>query len=338
MESEEKKKILIVGATGFIGSHLVEEALRQRYQVYAGVRKTSSLQFLPQDQIQCIEFDLSSKEQIKLCLKNFSEQNQLFDFIVYNAGITFAKKTEDFFSVNFENTKNFVDALVESGLPFCKFLFVSSLSAFGPGDPDLKPIELSHPQMPISSYGKSKLMVEEYMASLENFPYLVVNPTAVYGPRDRDFLKFISLVNSGFEFHAGRSKQMLSMIYVKDLAKVIMRLIASSFVNRSYLVSDGEAYSKEQIARVIKSILNKRTIKIKIPVAIVKAGVNLTEKIYSLTGSKPFLNREKLAEMTTANWLCNSAEVWEHVNDRPSYLLEKGMKETIEWYKNNCWL
>jgi len=338
MDDDGNTRILIVGASGFIGSHLVEEALFQGHQVYAGIRKTSNLQFLPQSKIQFVEFDLSAKEQIKSCLKNFAQQDQHFDFIVYNAGITYAKKTRDFFSVNFQNTKNFIAALIESGMQFKKFLFVSSLSAFGPGNSSFKPIELSHSQMPISTYGKSKLMVEEYISSLNNFPYLVINPTAVYGPGDKDFLKFISLVNSGFEFHPGRSKQMLSMIYVKDLAKVIMRLLASPYLNRSYLVSDGEEYSKEQIARVIKSILNKKTIKLRIPKTIIKAGVNLTEKIYSLAGSKPFLNREKLAEMTTANWLCNSSEVWEHVNDHPDYLLEKGMMETIDWYKKNHWL
>lgn len=338
MDREAKKKILIVGASGFIGSHLVEEALQQGHEIYAGIRKTSNLQFLPQNKIQFLEFDLSSKEQIQSSLQSFLNRNHRFDFIVYNAGLTYAKKTKDFFEVNFQNTKNFTDALKESGMQFSKFVFISSLSAFGPGNSSFQPIELSHSQKPISSYGKSKLMAEEYIRSLENFPFLIINPTAVYGPRDRDFLKFVSLVNSGFEFVLGRSKQMISLLYVKDLAKAIIFLLASPNVNRSFIVSDQEQYNKEEITQVIKSILNKKTIKIRIPATIIKAGANLTEKIYRIAGSRPFLNNEKLAEMITANWLCNSTDVWKHINDRPDYLLEKGMMETIDWYRKNHWL
>lgn len=332
------KKILIVGANGFIGSNLVEEALRQGYEVYAGIRRSSKLQFLPQNKIQFIEFDLSSKEQIQSTLKSFLNQNQHFDYIIYNAGITYARRTNDFFAVNFQNTKNFTAALKDSGIPFSKFVFISSLSAFGPGDSSFQPIELAHPQKPISAYGKSKLMAEQHITSLESFPYLIINPTAVYGPADKDFLKFISLVKLGFEFHLGRSKQIISMIYVKDLTKAIISLLPTSFVNRSYLVSDMQEHSKEEIAYTIKSVLNKKTIRVRIPASLLKACVSVTDKIYTLAGSKPFLNLEKLAEMTTPNWLCNSAEIWEHINDKPSYPIEKGMKETIEWYKRNNWL
>lgn len=332
------KKVLVVGSSGFIGSNLVKEALYQGYNVHAGVRKSSNLQLLPRDGIQLVEFDLSSPVQIKSVLQDFAVQNEHFDFIIYNAGITYARKTNDFIDVNFQNTKNFTLALQESGMQFRKFLFVSSLSAFGPGDASFTPIEVSHPKNPISTYGKSKLMAEKHIASLNNFPHLIINPTAVYGPGDKDFLKFISLVTSGFEFHLGRSKQMLSMIYVKDLVRVMIQLLESRFVNRSYLVSDLAEYDRERLVEVIKSILNKKTIKIRFPAPVIKAGVHFADSIYNLFGSKPFLNAEKLAEMTTPNWLCNAAETWKHANSQPAYSLEKGMKETIDWYKENSWL
>lgn len=335
---DPEKKVLVVGSSGFIGSNLVKEALHQGYNVYAGIRESSNLQLLPKNEIQLIEFDLSSPAQIKSVLQDFAAQNAHFDFIIYNAGITYARKIHDFIAVNFQNTKNFTVALQESGMQFRKFLFVSSLSAFGPGDVSFTPIEVSHPKNPISTYGKSKLMAEKHIASLNNFPHLIINPTAVYGPGDKDFLKFISLVNSGFEFHLGRSKQMLSMIYVKDLVRVMIHLLESRFVNRSYLVSDLIEYDRQRLVEVIKSILNKKTIKIRFPAPLIKTGVRFVDSIYELFGSRPFLNAEKLAEMTTSNWICNAEETWEHANSQPAYSLEKGMKETIDWYKENSWL
>ena len=103
-----KKKGLITGASGFIGSFLVEEALRQNYQVYAGIRKSSSKKFLQYDNLNFFELDFSSQELLTQNFKIFQEQQGNFDFVIHNAGITQAKKLEDFTTVNYQYTKNLV--------------------------------------------------------------------------------------------------------------------------------------------------------------------------------------------------------------------------------------
>jgi len=335
-----KKKVLITGASGFIGSFLIEEALKKGFEVYAGIRKTSSKQFLQHAAIRFFELDFSSVETLTISFKKFKKIHEGFDYIIHNAGITQAKKHDDFYTVNFEYTKNLVEAIRSSSMPLQKFVFISSLASYGPGNAKpLQPIEVSDEHQPISVYGKSKLKATQYICGLSDFPYLIIHPTGVYGPRDKDFLQFFKLVNKGFEPYIGRHKQLLSLIYVKDVAKAVIALLSSSYVNRSYLLSDGRQYDKEQIGIEAKRFLNKKTIKLKLPMRLVQTTVAGIDAMHQLFFNRmPFLNKEKLYEISSANWLCNSDDVWEHINDTPSYSLQQGVAETIVWYKENKWL
>lgn len=334
-----KKKVLITGASGFIGSFLTEEAIRQGFEVYAGIRKTSNKAFLQQRGVPVIELDLSSVAVLKQQLSGFMQQHGSFDYVVHNAGITRAGKTADFFIVNTWYTKNLVNAIIASGMKLQKFCFISSMAAFGPGDKNtFHPLQLSNAQQPISDYGKSKLYAEQYLASVPGFPYLVVSPSAVYGPRDKDFFQFVKLIDKGLEFYIGTGRQMISLVYVKDLARVVIQLLAVPAMNRRYLVSDRIHYNKEQLGSTIKELLQKNTIKVKLPLIPVRLGVAAIEKMYQLFGRRPFLNLQKITEISSANWTCNSNDLWSDLAASPQYPLWEGMKETIQWYQENKWL
>src|SRR5947207_10984211 len=127
------KKILITGASGFIGSSLIEEGLRRGYEVYAGIRKTSSRNYLSDQRIKFFELDFSDASKLEKQVKEFSDAHGQFDFVIHNAGITKAKQISDYFTVNFQYTKHLVDALNESGNTPEKFVYMSSLAAIGPG-------------------------------------------------------------------------------------------------------------------------------------------------------------------------------------------------------------
>ena len=335
-----KKKILITGASGFIGSYLVEEALKQGFDVYAGIRITSNREFLQDKRIHFVELNFSSPLQLEQQLTANKQLYGNFDYVVHNAGVTQAKKKEDFFTVNWGYTKNLLTALQASGMELQKFVLISSLAAYGPGDTEtFTPIELGQKQEPISVYGKSKLCAEAFVRSSNHFPYIVINPTAVYGPRDKDFLEFVKLINKGIEPYIGIHKQMVSLIYVKDFARAVIGITGSPIIDRSYIVSDGLAYPKDQLGAAVKSILDKRTLKIKIPAIPIRIIIAAIEKVQQLfLGSLPFLNTDKVREISSPNWLCNSAQLWIDLSTTATYYLEDGMKETIEWYKENNWL
>ena len=335
-----KNKILITGASGFIGSYLVEEALAQGFEVYAGIRKSSSKQFLQDARIHFVELDFSSEVKLEQQLSSLKQLHGNFDYVVHNAGVTQAKKKEDFFIVNCGYTQNLVHALKASGIVLQKFVLISSLAAYGPGNAEsFVPVELQHKPQPVSVYGKSKLCAQEFIQSSSIFPYIIINPTAVYGPRDKDFLQFVKLINKRIEPYIGTNKQMVSLIYVKDLTRAVISLLNTSFVNRSYIVSDGVDYNKEQLGDAVKSILLKKTFKIKIPALPIRMTIAAVEKTQQLIwGTLPFLNLEKVNEISSPNWLCNSAALWNDLASAPNYLLENGMKETVSWYKENKWL
>ena len=176
-------KILITGASGFIGSFIVEEALRRGFETWAAVRKSSSREYLQDERIHFIELNLSSEEKLVEQLRGKD-----FDYVVHAAGVTKCLNKADFRRINTNGTKNLVDALLEVKMPLKRFVFVSSLSIFGAireQQPYGEIRETDTPQ-PNTAYGRSKLEAEAYLDSLgSRVPYIILRPTGVYGPRER---------------------------------------------------------------------------------------------------------------------------------------------------------
>lgn len=331
------KKILVTGASGFIGSALIEEGLRRGHQMVAGIRKTSSRKYLADDRIQFLDLDFSDQAKLRLQLADFSKIHGRFDGIIHNAGITKAKRIQDYFTVNFQYTKNLVDALIQNGDIPDKFIYMSSLAAKGPGMTDA-PISHADESRPVTSYGKSKLESENYLKTLNNFPYIIIRPTAVYGPRDKDIFILLKMLNRNFEAYIGFGRQALSFIFIKDLTKAIFLALESIHKQREYLVSDGSFYDSKTFNSIAKKHLKKKTISVTVPTAILKPIAYTTETIASMFGTIAVFNRERLREFEARNWTVDTEPLKNETGFKADYDLEKGLKETIDWYKMNGWL
>lgn len=327
------KKILITGASGFVGSHLVEEALRRGLDVYAGIRKTSSRKYLQDPGIKFAELNFEDIESLKRLVDKHE-----FDYIIHNAGLVNAPRLEDFWRVNFEYVKNFTAAL-EGRCPE-KFTFISSLAAYGPAsneDPDDYLYEARTPQ-PINTYGKSKLAAEQHLRSIDSLPHVIIRPGGVYGPRDQDFFTFYKLLNKGIEAYIGSRPQQLALIYVKDLVKVILDATLSEKKNKGYFVSDGNYYTQQQLGAAAKKAIGKRTIRFHVPLKAVRAVAWSMEQFGKGNGRHPALNLEKVRILESLNWKCDIKPLVEDFNFRPAYSLEQGVAESIEWYRREGWL
>jgi nucleoside-diphosphate-sugar epimerase len=333
------KNVLITGASGFIGSFLVEEGLKRNFNVWAGIRKSSSRQYLGDPRIKFLEIDFSSVEKIIETLNDCKENGLHFDYIIHNAGITKAGKKEEYLKVNAQNTKNFIEALRQTGTIPDKFVYISSLAAFGPGNPEtMEPVHHTHVPNPIEFYGHSKLEAEKFITSLNDFPWIIMRPTGVYGPREKDYYVFFKTMFRGLETYIGSKKQILTFIYVKDLVRVVHDALESDIIRRSYFVSDGREYDTQEFAKITKRILQKRTIKLVVPSGIVKYLAIGLEKLYGLWGSMPTLNSDKYNVLISRNWKCDTEPLQKDLNFKAEYDLEKGVKETIDWYKKEKWL
>jgi len=333
------KNVLITGASGFIGSFLVEEGLKQGYQVFAGIRKSSSREYLQDPRIKFLEFDFSTKETVAETVAECQSNQIRFDYIIHNAGLTKAKKKEDFYNVNCLNTINFIEALTEREMVPEKFLFISSLAAFGPGNPLTgEPVRLADEPKPIELYGKSKLDAERYITGLKNFPWLILRPTGVYGPKEKDYFVFFQTINRGMEPYIGFKKQILTFIYVRDLVRLAFIALASPHIQKGWFVSDGKEYPSELFAGITKKALGKKTIRFTVPLFIVKSIATIGENIAGLWGAIPTLNTDKYNVLSSTNWRCEVAPLEQDFGFKAEYDLEKGVAETLAWYKKENWL
>ena len=326
------KRILITGASGFIGGFLVEKALSLHFEVYAGVRKNSDVQYLRDTKAILFNADLSDKKAIKDKLEQFEK----FDFVIHGAGITKTCNTEMFHAVNVKNTQNLIESLYETNRVPEKFIYISSLASYGPGRNGNNPVQLSDEPKPVSVYGMSKLATENYIQNIPDFPYLIFRPTGVYGPHEKDFLVMFKSLNQGLETYIGNRVQHLSFVYVKDLANLLLTALTSSKVQQSYFVSDLNSYTAQEFNQIAKKELKTKTIKIVLPKSLVKSIAAFSGWFSCLFKAKSStLNPDKFKEISQSNWLCDSTLLVSDFGFTPKYNLEKGIRETIEWYKNN---
>lgn len=328
-----RERVLITGASGFVGYHLIEHALSNNLEVFASVRKTSKIDHLKDFDIQYTSPDFSDV----VTLKKELEQKQ-YSYIIHAAGVTAAKTQLEYNLINAEYTYNLALAATQADIPLKKFVFLSSLAAIGPLPTIDGTIGDETKAKPVTAYGRSKLMAEQKLHTLPQLPIITLRPTAVYGPRDTGIYIILKQFSKGFEPYIGRVEQRLSFVFASDLAKITVKALLSPVTGKTYNVSDGKTYSRYALADFSKQILQQHTYKIHLPVMLVKALAGLLEKIYARSSKTPALNIEKLDELNAANWICDIKNISNDLHYLPEYDLKKGLETTFAWYKKNNWL
>jgi len=332
-------RILITGSTGFIGGFIVDFALQEGLEVFAATRKRSNKQYLQDKRINFLELNLANPEKLQEFLANFRSEIGNIDYVIHNAGITKAHRKSEYDQVNFSYTVNFIQALRDAGHRPKKFTYISSMAAAAPGsDITNLPIKINDPDHPVTAYGISKKKTETYLEENGIFPHMIVRPPAVFGPRDRDMFTVFDLINKNLELQIGSKKQLLSFIYVKDLARGIVKSALSDKVNKKYFLSDNKYYDNEQFNKAVKTYLKKKTFKIRLPIFAVYLVAFFAEIFSKITGNLSQLNLEKIKELKCSNWTCDANAFYEDMGIEPVYTLAEGIKETVDWYKKEKWL
>lgn len=336
------KKVLITGANGFVGSFMVEEAIRRGYDVYAAMRAESSKANLEGLSPKFIDLPYADKNRMKKCLAGLRSVVGQFDLIIHTMGLTKCKHKSDFDVVNFEYTRNFVQALMESGMTPKHFIYLSSLSAFGSGDrKTLKPIELTDEPKPDTAYGASKLKTERFLATLDTktFPYTILRPTGIYGPKEKDYFVMLKTLTRHLNPGIGFEPQYITFIYVKDLVDLAFLAAEKKGVGKAYFVADGDVWTSDNYVKLCKQLLGvKRTLNIKVPCCIVKVLAFLFDKIGGLFGVTPTLNMDKYNILSATNWKCDIEPLKKDFDFKARCNLVRGLKESIRWYRQNNWL
>ena len=338
-------KILITGASGFIGSFIVEEALRRGMDTWAAVRKSSSRDFLHDERIHFIELDLSSEERLKEQLKGHQ-----FDYVVHAAGVTKCLHKEDFHHINTEGTQHLVNAMTALQMPIKRFVYISSLSIMGAireQQPYTEICESDTPH-PNTAYGKSKLDAERWLsqqneALAENgnalFPYVILRPTGVYGPRERDYFMMAKSIQAHTDFAVGFKQQDITFVYVTDVVQAVFLALERGKTGSCYFLSDGEVYQSATFSNLIRHELgNPWWIRITAPLWVLRIVTCCGEYIGRLTGKVTALNNDKYHIMRQRNWRCDIRPAREELGYQPQVKLDEGVRRSIQWYKEQGWL
>lgn len=328
------KKLLVVGAGGFIGGFIAQEGLRRGFETYVAIRESTSRRYLTDERLHFVVLDYGDEESMAKTLSEALPEGEKWDFIIYNLGATKCANFFDFNRINFLYLRSFVEVLHDIDKVPNRFLFMSSLSALGMGDErNYTPISSSTIPNPNTRYGLSKIKAETYLETVENFPYIIFRPTGVYGPHEQDYLMMIKSIDSHWDFGVGYRKQLLTFIYVEDLVNAMFDAYDAGVVRKKYIISEDACYTQKQFRTIVARELGvKWVIPMKLPLWIVYIASYFAEKWAVAQMKASTLNRDKFKIMKQRNWSCDVSEAKRDFNFNPKFSLEDGIKATVAAY------
>ncbi len=316
-------KVLVTGASGFVGHHLVDDLISEGFEVRCLVRKTSKTSHL-QGKVELVYGEVTIPESLEEAVKNVK-------YIIHMAAVVKALKKEDYYKVNTQGTINLFTKMLQHSKTIERFVYISSQAASKPSD---VPINEDEPSSPVTNYGKSKLKSEEFLRKyIHDIPITIIRPSAVYGPEDKEFLPVYKMIKNGFEPILKDGKNKVSMVYVKDLSKSIIQAMKSpNTIGKTYFSAYPEPISIIDFYKEIEKALNKKfVLRIPIPVSIFYTFAAINTVISKVTGKPSMFNFDKVNELKNS-WVCSSEKLIKDTGFKYSYDIKTGIKETINWY------
>ncbi|MDR0927455.1 MAG: NAD(P)-dependent oxidoreductase [Ignavibacteria bacterium] len=327
-------KVLVTGATGFIGSFVAEKLLDKGYDVRCIIRKTSNLRWLEGKKYELVEASLSDIDSLKRATSGV-------DYIYHIAGNTSAKNLNAYIEGNCNGTINLVEAALSNAPNLQRFLYVSSQTAAGPALFANEPVTEDMPLHPITDYGKSKKAAEEALAKyIGKIPYTIVRPPAVYGPRDTEIYSIFQMIKMGLIAYIGFDKKLLSLIHVDDLSDGIIESAQSrNTIGKAYYISSDELYDWADIYALMKqSIGKKHCLSIHLPHFVVLAAGSVSGALGIFSSKPPVFNYQKAIDFIQPYWTCSTKSAAKDFGYKQKVSIQDGIANTVQWYKQMKWL
>jgi nucleoside-diphosphate-sugar epimerase len=324
-------KALVTGGTGFVGSHLVEHLLAAGHDVTCLVRSAAKAEALfAARRPRIVQGPLDDAAAVRQAAAGA-------DVVFHIAGITSARFRGEFFAVNEGGTRAVLEALPD-GLR--RFVLVSSLAAAGPTTRG-RPLEGHERSAPITAYGASKLAAEVAVRNAR-FPWTIVRPPAVYGPRDVEFLRVFRMVRAPFVPVFGDGRQELTFVYVDDLAQAFIAIAeADAAAGKLYYGTHPEIVDQRgfmaAVARAVRSDGRVPRV-LPIPALPARAGLWLTGTAALLAGRATVLTADKANEFLAESFACSPAALERDTGWRAVHRLSSGIPLTAAWYREHKWL
>ena len=328
-------KALVTGSSGFIGSHLVEALLEAGFEVAALQRSSSDQAFLKGLPVRSDVVDYAKPETLVK-----SKALDGVDYVFHTAGVTKRVTKEQFLAGNVEPTQNLLEALIARKSVPQRFVFLSSQAALGPSKSieDLKSED--HKAAPIELYGESKFIAEqvvhEYGATI---PYTIIRPSSVYGPRDVDFLNIFKQITRGLNVYAGNRDKYISIIYVSDLVRgILAAAFSEKAANQLYNLCDDAPVCWQEIHTNIVELTGKRVFTIDIPAFFLTIAGKFGDLYSKASGRFSLINSQKIRLALPKYWLISNQKSKEHFDFTCEVSLNEGLRQTLQWYRQNKWI
>lgn len=295
------------------------------------MRKTSDLTLLDGLDIEYRYGDVTTPETLPDMVQGVSH-------VVHNAGVVKARRRETFFSVNEKGTQSLMDAVAAHNPQVKRIVYISSLAAAGPSQIG-RPHHEGDPTNPVTTYGESKLAGERVTLSYaDRLPLVIVRPPGVYGPGDREMFTVFQTVNKGIRPRIGDQSRRLQVVHVDDLCEGVVKAVTVEVESGSvYYVAENRGYSMEEFIDCFVRGSGRRCLPLPVPGWLFVTIAAVSEMSCKLVGTASMLNREKTRELL-ASWEVGTSKARDELGYESAIELERGVRETFEWYRKMNWL
>jgi nucleoside-diphosphate-sugar epimerase len=320
--------LLITGATGFIGSHLVEALARRGIVARALVRATSDRSLLERFGMEWTIGDLGDPLALRRAVADV-------DTVVHLAAATRTLRATGFQEVNTAGTLRLIEAM-EAGGGRRRMVYLSSLAAAGPSQGPS--VGAEHEDRPLTTYGRSKLEGERVLLGRPGVEGVVLRPPAVYGPRDRDLLSFFKLARWGVLPVMGPAGRRVQMVHARDVAEALVQAMETPDVSGVYSIAEPVAYRWDEVLELVAAAVGRRGRRVRVPDALLHAAAGITQAVARATRRPATLDREKVLELLADGWVCDTEAARRDLGFVASIPLAEGLRETASWYRAHDWL
>lgn len=325
-------KVLVTGGAGFVGSHVVEALLDAGHAARVLVRPTTDRRWLAPlaDRIEYAVGDVTRPETLAGALDGV-------DAVVHGAGLLFAARLLDYLRVNAEGTRALASAAFGAGV--ARFIYISSQAAGGPSSDGL-PVRESDSPRPVSDYGRSKLAGEQALRDMgPKFPWVILRPSTVFGPRDTELLPLFKLASHGWRPAPLGPERRVQIVYVRDLARAVLDAVTrEGVVGRTYNLADPSPRDWDSIGQAAGRALGVSTRRLRFFPGWLYVPALAADLLTAVTGRASLLSRQKVREAFQPFWVmdCEPAEV--ELGWRPASSLDDAFRETALWYRAQGWV